>query len=96
MEVWFNDPIEKIQDCLKCTRPECNNCIGRRRLPVDGRLKPVVMCDKLSGEPIATFESATDAEAETGVKRYTIYHCLRGSTKTAGGFIWKYKDEEDS
>lgn len=38
---------------------------------------------------INTFNTITEAEKITGVKRITINHCILGYYKTAGGFIWK-------
>jgi hypothetical protein len=39
-----------------------------------------------------TFESITDAVNETGIK--TIWACCNNLSKTAGGFIWRYKQIE--
>lgn len=52
--------------------------------------KPILQYDK-DMNLIKEYKSATDAMIETGVKNDTISHCLRGKTKSAGGFIWKYK-----
>jgi group I intron endonuclease len=38
-----------------------------------------------------TFPSAKDAMKQTGIKNDNISQNLRGKSKSAGGFIWKYK-----
>ncbi len=42
------------------------------------------------GEKVAEYNSAYQANKETGVGN--IYKCLNGTLKSAGGFIWKYKE----
>ena len=46
----------------------------------------------LDNKLIYTFKSAADAHKITGVKRTKISHCANGRQKTAGGFIWKFKE----
>ena len=40
---------------------------------------------------IKEYTSAKQAERETGVKNDNICSCLKGKSKSAGGFIWRYK-----
>lgn len=40
---------------------------------------------------IKEYPSAKQAERETGIKNDNIYCCLKGKSKSAGGFIWRYK-----
>lgn len=49
-------------------------------------LKPVIQYD-LDGNEINRFDSVALAKKETGIN--SISSCIRGVTKTAGGFIWK-------
>jgi hypothetical protein len=56
----------------------------------DANSKPIEQYS-LDNILINTFSSATEAMKQTGVKNDNISHCLREKTKTAGGFIWKFK-----
>lgn len=46
----------------------------------------------LNGDLINTYFSAKEAERQIGVNAGSICSCLKGRTKTSGGFIWKYKN----
>ncbi len=51
--------------------------------------KPVLQFDK-NGNFIAEYSGVRIAYKETGI---SPAHCLNGNCKTAGGFIWKYKED---
>lgn len=53
--------------------------------------KPVLQFNK-QGDLIAEYESYHDAKNKTGL---SLTEVLRGKAKTAGGYIFKYKDEWD-
>lgn len=42
---------------------------------------------------IKEYQSIAIASKETGINKCNISACIKGRQKTAGGFIWKYKDE---
>lgn len=44
---------------------------------------------------IATYQSIKEASRVTGINRSSIQKNLAGFTKHAGGYRWKYRDEED-
>lgn len=46
------------------------------------------------GEKIASYKSTVYASNITGIKRTSITNCLKGWSKTAGGYVWKYETEE--
>lgn len=50
----------------------------------------------LSGELICVFNNITEAELKTGVSHSHISSCCRGDRKTAGGFIWKYYENNEN
>lgn len=49
----------------------------------------------LEGNKIAEYDSLAEAQRKTGVNTGTITMCCRGEKyyKTAGGFVWKYKEK---
>lgn len=56
--------------------------------------KVVVQYTK-EGEFVAEYESALIAKEKTGIDNGHIGACCRGERKSAGGCIWKYKEESD-
>lgn len=58
------------------------------------RSKPVLQLDIKTGEVIKKWDSAAEANRQTGIHFSHISDCCRGKRKTAGGFIWKYKPND--
>lgn len=54
------------------------------------RSKPVYKCDGC-GFPISEYESVRLASKETGIHHNLIYDNIKGKLRSAGGFIWRYK-----
>lgn len=48
-----------------------------------------------SGNIINEFKGPTEAQTKTGIRRDSIGNVLKNKQKNAGGFIWKYKDNQD-
>ena len=55
-----------------------------------GKNRSIIMLDN---DIIKEYNSITFASNETGISVSNISSCLRGKSKTAGNFIWKYKYE---
>lgn len=53
--------------------------------------KIVIQYNK-NGDKIKQYKSTVDAQKETGIRSCNISQVCNGKAKTAGGFIWKYKD----
>lgn len=53
--------------------------------------KPILMFDK-KNNLIQQFKCIKDAETKLKINNSNISQCCRGKRKTAGGFIWKYKE----
>jgi hypothetical protein len=53
--------------------------------------KEVIQYD-MNMNPISEFENIRQANIKTGVNDSRIRGCCKGKIKSAGGFIWKYKD----
>lgn len=56
----------------------------------NNNVKPINQFD-LNGNLINTYFSAKEAERQIGINAVSICECLKGRTKTSGGFIWRYK-----
>ena len=53
----------------------------------------VLKIDPVTGRVRWKYPKASIAAEANGIRPDTLNHCLKGRTKTAGGFIWKYKKE---
>ena len=53
--------------------------------------KAVIQYDK-NGNPLSYYVSATEAGKITGISQKNISTCCTGKLKTAGGYVWKYKN----
>lgn len=56
--------------------------------------KRVAQYDKQTLELIKIWDSMIDVERQLGINQGNISACCKGKRKTAGGFIWKYVEEE--
>lgn len=85
---------KKIITAINLKEPLCNIIFKWSKQLGTGKhpnkfAKPILQFDKL-GKLVAEFNSAYEAYIKTGIGN--INKCLNGKLKTAGGFIWKYKD----
>lgn len=58
----------------------------------DSSKKPIIQLTK-NYKYIKEFNSGLDAEIETGIGRSHISQCCNGKRKSAGGYIWRFKNE---
>lgn len=63
-------------------------------LHTGGNHKKPIAQYSLDNKFICLFDSITEAGMKTGVDTGSISACCRGKGKTAGGFIWKYYNNE--
>ena len=79
------------------------NLIERRLNELERKVKIIdtdldihkVMSDKrvdqiVIGKKNQTYKNGSTASSITGIEKSSIYKCLRGEIKTAGGFEWIY------
>ncbi len=66
--------------------PFINGCNNSKN-----KMKPVIQYD-INNNKIKEFISINNASIQTNISRSSINQMLSGRTKTAGGFIWKYKE----
>lgn len=69
--------------------------VKKRYRPVDDsyKYKAVKQYD-LNMNYLATYESLTIASKTIGIGKSSISACCRGKTKTCGGYIWRFADDE--
>lgn len=61
----------------------------------DPRKKPVLQFDK-NGNFIKEYESGYEASIETNICYSNILRCIAKTLKSAGGYVWKLKDTNDT
>ena len=59
------------------------------------RQRKILQYDK-AGNFIIEWNSMKEAGIGLDLHRQSISHCCRGKLKSTGGYIWKYKDENNS
>ena len=94
MEVNHKDE-DKWNNCAEnlewVTKSE-NNLYGTKRERQAAKIRKAVVQFDLNGVPLKEWGSATDAEkALSGKFTGAITNCICGRSKTAYGYIWKYK-----
>lgn len=83
-----NNTVDNLEWCTR----EYNSNYGSRNKKISiGKLKPVLQFDR-EGNFIAEYESGVEAERITGIHSSDISQCCSERYKTAGSFIWKYKN----
>lgn len=56
--------------------------------------KQVAQYDKTTNELIKIWDSVMDVERELGIAHQNISACCKGKLKSAGGYIWRYVEDE--
>lgn len=64
-----------------------------KKIKSRGKCKPVAMLDKNTGEVIKIHPSILEAAEAMKATRSNISSALRGASKTAVGYVWKYADK---
>ena len=86
-----NNKLENLQYCTF----NYNINYGTRNERVSKALrKGVIGINKISGY-ICEFNSITEAGRVTKINKGCISKCCNGKSKSAGGYIWMYKNEID-
>ncbi len=76
--------IEKIRIRSRRKHLDTSNYGIKRKIPIIQYSK--------EGMFIKEYLSALDAYRETGIWKESIRNCMRGKSKSAGGYVWKYKN----
>lgn len=81
-----------IIDNLEWCDHQYNNNYGTRNERIsESQYKPVLQYDLL-GNFIREWPSMKKVEEEMGIKYQNISGCCSGKYKTAGGFVWRFKN----
>lgn len=85
------------RNCHSCTRFICNKDKGNKDFGKYGRSrsKPIIQYD-INGTKITEFNSITEASKKLNINKKSIINCLKCIKwyKTAGGYIFKYKETQ--
>lgn len=68
----------------------CNHGTRNERSAVKRSIQVEQMT--LDGHHVAFYQSACEASRQTGIARKGINDCCRRHIKTAGGYLWRYKE----
>ena len=83
-----NNRADNLEWCTQKYNVTYNGASYRAR---ENRRKMVVQMTK-DGKEIATFESASEAARQTGIRNGNICAACSGRYKQSHGYIWKYKE----
>ena len=97
-EVKTNNVVENLEWCTSVYNNNYGTKIERQKQTYkdnykNGKNKVVkkVFCVELN----KTFDCITSAQEELGINQSSIVKVCKGKVKTAGGFHWRYADEND-
>lgn len=86
------DKTNNAVDNLEWCDHQYNNNYGTRNERIsESQYKPVLQFDK-NGNFIREWPGVIKVEEETGMNHSHISGCCLGKRKSAGGFIWKFKN----
>ena len=90
-----NKTNNNVQNLEWCSRSYNLNYGTRHERANTSKKKPVIMLDAKTFEHIKYFDSAIDAERETQISSTNIAFVCKEKRKTAGGYAWKYAQEDE-
>ena len=87
----------KLNNCVEnlewMTAKENSNYGTRNERMGYSHSKPILQYSK-SGEIIRKWQSASEVKRVLDINNSHIIACCKGKRKSAGGFIWKYKEKD--
>lgn len=85
--------LDRLQ--LMTWSKNCKKGNTDRRNGINNKVsKSVIGKNKITGDEVE-FYSGREASRETGIFQSSISACCTGKTKSAGGYYWKFKEEDD-
>ena len=81
-------------DNLEWATAKENSNYGSRNERITGRPSiPIIQYSK-DGEFIKEWQSAVEVKRVLGINNSHIIQCCKGKRKSAGGFVWRYKEKD--
>lgn len=98
----IGEPVEKIRVWCRKQTPQKGKLYSYQLLSKDQVIeyflhqpnRKAIRQFSLDGKEVAVYESIQEAIRQTGINN--IYKVAKGEMKTAGGYIWKYIDDNSS
>lgn len=92
-----NRQDNRVENLRWLTVPQNNSTeLARKRKSESARKrednKKQIIQYAINGGLIGIYNSTMEAERNTNIDRSTIIRCCKNKQKTAGGYIWKYKN----
>ena len=88
-----NKKNNSVDNLEWATAKENSNYGSRNEKVADSRSKPILQYSK-SGDFIREWKSAAEVERVLGINNSDIIQCCKGRRKSAGGYIWRYKEKD--
>lgn len=91
-----NNNIQNLQWSSKSENSRKSNKVKPRKGKHLRNCKPIEKWSKDGNLLISEYRSAVEASQICNINRFRIGKCLNGERKTTGGFIWKFKHQENN
>ena len=90
-----NNKVDNLEWCSYIYNSNYGTAI-ERRVKTSADKRPNILQYTLDGKFVKEYSSITEAERCTGIKKGNICSCCKNriGCLTAGGYIWKYKNNE--
>lgn len=88
-----NDPNNNHVNNLEWATDSENTLHSYRETDRERLVKGIIQIDKKTGKIIKEFASLKEAQEETGINYTNISKVANGQGKSAGGYVWKFKEE---
>ena len=80
--------LEQMENCGKIT--------GKKYGAINGKKNSIsILQFTKDGELVKEWPSAKEAERQLGIFQSSICACLKGHSKSAGGFVWRYASSSE-
>ena len=103
MNLYYNRPAAELIFVTRSTHSKIHREMHEKCGKAGGKIggKSLIKIEKCSipilqlkkdGTFVKEWPSLSEAYRQLGIPPSNVCHCLKGHLKTAGGFVWRYKD----